>query len=217
MRREIREEVTRVIVVRHGQTEWNVAARIQGQGDSELTEEGRAQARSIAGRLAREPFDVLVSSDLGRAAATAEHIAKRCGKPIVLDARLRERHFGVGEGMTYEEVDRAYPGAFARIRNVDPDFVIPGGESRRQFHERVRAAFDSIAQAHAGRTVVVVTHGGALATFFRHVHDIPLDVAHPIAITNASYNVLRHDGSRWSVETWSDSAHLDGGETFEEA
>ena len=213
----MRQEVTRIVVVRHGQTEWNVQARIQGQGDSDLTEEGRAQARSIAQRLAREPFDVLISSDLGRAAATAEHIAARCGNPIVLDARLRERHFGVGEGMTYDEVDRAYPGAFARIRNVDPDFVIPGGESRRQFHDRVRSAFDSIAEAYAGRTVVVVTHGGVLATFFRHVHGIPLDIAHPIAITNASYNVLHHDGSRWSVETWSDSAHLEGGESFEEA
>lgn len=209
--------MTRVIVVRHGQTEWNVQARIQGQGDSDLTDEGRAQADSLAERLSGERFDVLVSSDLGRAVATAQHIAGRCGKPVVLDARLRERCFGVGEGMTYDEVDRAYPGAFARIRNVDPDFVIPGGESRRLFHHRVCAAFDSIARAHEGRTVVVVTHGGVLATFFRHVHDIPLDVAHPIAITNASYNVLRHDGSRWSIDTWSDSTHLEGGETFEEA
>jgi len=119
--------------------------------------------------------------------------------------------------MTYEEVDSAYPGAFARIRNVDPDFVIPGGESRRQLHERVVSAMDSIARTHDGKTIVVVTHGGVLATFFRHVHAIPLDVAHPIAITNASYNVLIHDGSRWSVETWSDNAHLEGGETFEEA
>jgi len=209
--------MTRVIVVRHGQTEWNVEARIQGQGDSRLTAEGRAQARAIAARLAAQPFDVLVSSDLGRAAETARAIAERCGKPIALDARLRERHFGVGEGMTYEEVDRAYPGAFARIRNVDPDFVIPGGESRRQFHARVVSAMDCLAQAHEGRTIVVVTHGGVLATFFRHVHSIPLDVAHPIAITNASYNVLAHDGARWSVETWSDNAHLEGGETFEEA
>ena len=209
--------MTRVIAVRHGQTEWNVQARIQGQGDSDLTEEGKAQARSIAERLAREPFDVLVSSDLGRAAQTAQAIADRCAKPLVLDARLRERHFGVGEGMTYEEVDRAYPGAFARIRNVDPDFVIPGGESRRQFHERVRTAFDSLAEAHAGKTIVIVTHGGVLATFFRHVHGIALDVAHPIAIMNASYNMLAYDAGTWSVVTWSDSAHLEGGESFEEA
>jgi probable phosphoglycerate mutase len=208
---------TRVIAVRHGQTEWNVQARIQGQGDSRLTPEGEAQARSIAQRLAAERFDVLVSSDLGRAAATAQAIAERCGKPVVLDSRLRERHFGAGEGMTYEEVDRVYPGAFARIRNVDPDFVIPGGESRRQFHDRVRAAFDSLASTHEGRTLVVVTHGGVLATFFRHVHGIPLEAAHPIAITNASYNVLKHDEARWAIETWSDNAHLEGGESFEEA
>ena len=119
--------------------------------------------------------------------------------------------------MTYEEVDRAYPGAFARIREVDPDFVIPGGESRRQFHQRVCAAFEAIAASHQGRTLVVVTHGGVLATFFRHVQSIPLEVAHPIAITNASYNVLKHDAARWTVETWSDDAHLEGGETFEEA
>jgi probable phosphoglycerate mutase len=217
MRGAFHGQVTRVIVVRHGQTEWNVQARIQGQGDSDLTKEGRAQARSIAQRLAREPFDVLVSSDLGRASATAQAIADRCAKPVVLDSRLRERCFGVGEGMTYEEVDRAYPGAFARIRNVDPDFVIPGGESRRQFHDRVVAAMDSLADAHAGRAIVVVTHGGVLATFFRHVHAIPLDVAHPIAITNASYNVLLHEGGRWNVQTWSDNAHLQDGETFEEA
>ena len=209
--------MTRVIAVRHGQTEWNVQARIQGQGDSDLTAQGRAQARSIAERLAREHFDILVSSDLGRAAATAQAICERCSRPVVLDPRLRERRFGVGEGMTYEEVDRAYPGAFARIRNVDPDFVIPGGESRRQFHERVRGAFDSLAAAHPGKSIVVVTHGGVLATFFRHVHDIALDVAHPIAITNASYNVLTHDGARWSIATWSDNAHLEGGESFEEA
>ncbi|MBC8024185.1 MAG: histidine phosphatase family protein, partial [Burkholderiales bacterium] len=87
--------MTRFIVVRHGQTEWNVEARIQGQGDSRLTAEGEAQARSIGERLTRERFDVLVSSDLGRAAATAQAIADRCGKPILLDPRLRERHFGV--------------------------------------------------------------------------------------------------------------------------
>lgn len=209
--------MTRLIVVRHGQTHWNVAAIIQGQGDSKLTEEGIAQAEAIGERLAREPCDAIVSSDLGRAHETAKRIAARNGRPIVLDPRLRERAFGVGEGMKYEEVDRAYPGAFARIRDVDPDFVIPGGESRRQFHERVRGAFESLAHEHAGKTLVVVTHGGVLATFYRHVHGIDLGVAHPIAIANASYNVLRHEAGRWMVETWSDSGHLEGAEPFEEA
>jgi len=209
--------MTRLIVVRHGQTHWNVEARIQGQGDSLLTDEGIAQAEAIAARLAGEPIDAVVATDLGRALETARRIVRRTGHAIATDRRLRERAFGHGEGMTYDEVDRAYPGAFARVRDVDPDFVIPGGESRRQFHERVREAFDAIAAEHAGKTVLVVTHGGVLATFYRHIHGIDLGVAHPIAITNASYNVLRHEAGRWSIETWSDSAHLDGAEPFEEA
>ncbi len=118
--------------------------------------------------------------------------------------------------MLYSEADVAHPGAFAKFRDADPDYVLPEGESRRAFHHRIRDAFDALARKHAGRTVVVVTHGGALATLYRYIHDIALDVAHPIAITNASYNVLLHDGDRWAIERWSDRGHLDGTEAFEE-
>jgi probable phosphoglycerate mutase len=209
--------ITRFIVVRHGETEWNVAARIQGQQDSKLTAEGVAQAESLAQRLAGETFDRIVASDLGRAHDTAKAIARACGHEITLDDRFRERHFGAGEGLGYDEVDRRFPGAFSRVRETDPDFVIPGGESRRQFHARVVAGFEALAQAHAGETVVVVTHGGVLATLYRHIHAIPLDKAHAIPITNASYNALAFDGGRWTVDTWSCTLHLPGAEPFEEA
>ena len=205
---------TRFIVVRHGQTEWNVAARIQGHGDSPLTAEGVAQAKAIAQRLAGEKFDRIVASDLPRAHDTAKHIAALSGRGITVDSRLRERSFGDGEGMSYEEVDRAYPGAFSRLRETDPDYRIPGGESRREFHERIVAAMESLARKHAGETVVVVTHGGALSTMYRHIHGIPLDKAHAIDITNASYNSLAFDGVRWIVETWSCTLHLSGAEPF---
>ncbi len=209
--------MTRFIVIRHGETRWNVEARIQGQGDSALTEAGIEQARALARRLATEKFDLLVASDLGRAHDTARHVAARSGHELRLDARLRERSFGVGEGMTYEEIDRAYPDAFSRVREVDPDYVIPGGESRSQFHERVRGAFEGLAAQHPGKTIVVVTHGGVLATFYRHVKGIDLRTPHRIPITNASYNALAFDGERWTIEAWSDAAHLDGAESFEEA
>jgi probable phosphoglycerate mutase len=209
--------VTIFVVVRHGETRWNVEMRIQGQRDSDLTENGITQAEALAQRLAGERIDALISSDLGRALDTARRIGRRIGLDVVADARFRERAFGAGEGMTYTEVDAAYPGAFARIREVDPDFAIPGGESRRQFHERVRDAFDDLARRHAGRTVVVVTHGGVLATFFRHVHGIAIHVARAIPIANAAYNVLRHDGGAWTVESWDNADHLPPGERFEEA
>ena len=208
--------ITRFIVVRHGETYWNAETRIQGQLDSDLNEEGIAQAEAVGARVAKESFDVLVSSDLGRARATAQRISDRTGKPIELDAALRERCFGCVQGMLYSEADKAHPGAFAKFRDADPDYVIPEGESRRAFHHRIRDAFEALAAKHAGRTVVVVTHGGALATLYRHIHDIPLDVAHPIAITNAAVNVLVHDAGCWTIESWSDRGHLDGTEGFEE-
>ena len=209
--------VTRFIVVRHGETRWNVEMRIPGQRDSDLTANGVEQAEAIAGRLATERVDAIVSSDLGRAMQTARRIGERLGLAVVPDARFRERAFGAGEGMTYTEVDDVYPGAFARIREVDPDFVIPGGESRRQFHERVRSAFDDLARTHAGRTIALVTHGGVLATFFRHVHGIAIHLPRAIPITNAAYNVLRYEAGAWVVESWDDSGHLPPGERFEEA
>jgi probable phosphoglycerate mutase len=208
---------TRFIVIRHGETEWNVAARIQGQGDSALTATGIEQARALARRLATQRFDVLVASDLGRAHDTARHVARECGHEVRLDARFRERSFGAGEGMTYEEIDRVHPDAFSRVRDVDPDYVVPGGESRRQFHERVRGGFEALAAEHSGKTVVVVTHGGVLATFYRHVQAIDLRAVQRIPITNASYNALAFDGERWSIEVWGDTAHLEGAEPFEEA
>ncbi len=208
--------MTRILVIRHGETQWNVDARIQGHGDSPLTAAGREQARALARRLAGEQFDLLVSSDLGRARETAECVSQASGREIVLDKRLRERSFGVGEGLTYGEIDHEYPDAFSRVREIDPDYAIPGGESRRAFHERVTGAFESLAREHAGRTVVVVSHGGVLATLYRHIHGIDIGSPHRVAIANASYNALAHDGAAWTIETWGDTAHLPAAVAFEE-
>jgi len=207
---------TKIVLVRHGETRWNVEQRIQGQGDSPLTETGIEQARSIGKRLAREHFDRLVASDLGRAMQTAQEIGKLTRHPVVPDARFRERHFGAGEGLTYTEIDVRYPGAFSRVREVDPDFAIPGGESRRQFHERVVSALEFLAEEHRGEALVVVTHGGVLATLYRHVHGIELSVPHSIPILNASYNALTHDGEAFRMVAWADIDHLPGGSAFEE-
>ena len=214
---------TRFIVVRHGETHWNVETRIQGQKDSELTAAGVAQAEAIGKRLARERFDALVASDMGRAMRTAERIAAQCGLAVVPEPRLRERSFGQGEGLTYAEVDARWPGVFSRSANTDPDAAIPGGETRRQFHERIRAAFEALARAHAGRRVAVVTHGGVLAVLYRIVHGIPLAHAHKVAISNASYNgvVYDHaaagDAGAWALEAWDDIAHLGEATPFVES
>ncbi|MEP7261980.1 MAG: histidine phosphatase family protein [Usitatibacter sp.] len=201
---------TRFIVVRHGQTEWNVAARVQGHFDSPLTATGRAQAKAIGERLARERFDVLVASDLGRAQDTAKRISHCCGLPVVSDARLRERSFGEGEGLDYDEIDQRWPSVFSRNGEVDADAFIPGGETRRQFHDRIHHAFESLAREHQGRRVAVVCHGGVLSALYRMVHNIPVSRAHSIRITNASYNALSFEADAWQIEAWDDIDHLPG-------
>jgi 2,3-bisphosphoglycerate-dependent phosphoglycerate mutase len=209
--------LTRFIAIRHGETEWNVEGRVQGHGDSPLTAAGTAQAEAIAQRLAGEKFDVLVASDLGRAAETARRIAARCGHPIVTDARLRERNFGAGEGLTYDEIALRYPDAFSRTRSTDPGYAIPGGESRRAFHERVSATFDALARQHAGRRVTVVSHGGVLAAIYRSIHGIAIDAPHHAAITNASYNAFAAREGLWTLEAWDDTSHLAAPEPFAES
>ena len=207
---------TRFVLLRHGQTQWNVESRIQGHVDSGLTAEGRAQARALAERMAPESFDLLLASDLGRAMDTARAIAERTGHAIVADPRLRERHFGECQGLTYGELDYRYPDLFSSVREVDPDFVVPGGESRRQFHDRVKGAFESLAREHEGRRIVVVSHGGVLAMLYRAIHAIPLGKPHPIPIRNASYNALAWESGAWRVEAWGDTIHLPEGEDFNE-
>jgi probable phosphoglycerate mutase len=207
----------RFIVVRHGETRWNVERRVQGSGDSPLTDAGLAQAEAIGKRLARERFDLLISSDLGRARQTAERVAFHSGLPIRLDKRLQERSFGAGEGMTYEEIDRAFPDVFSRDRDSNPDVVIPGGESRRQFHERVKAAFEALARENDGKRVCVITHGGVLATLYRVVHDIPVAHAHRVTISNASYNAVAFDADAWTLEAWDETDHLPGAAPFVES
>jgi len=210
--------MTHFVVVRHGETRWNLEQRIQGQGDSPLTDSGRTQAEAIARRIAAEPaFDLLVSSDLGRAHDTARAIARATGHEIRLDARLRERHFGIGEGLTYDEVGERFPGAFRSDGVIDPDYTIPGGESRRRFHERVARAFEALAADHPDERVIVVSHGGVLATLYRHIHRIPLAEPHRIAIGNASYNAMSFSAGAWTLHAWADDDHLSDDSAFEEA
>jgi probable phosphoglycerate mutase len=207
---------TRFVLLRHGETHWNLESRIQGHHDSGLTPAGVAQARALAQRMKSEAFDLLVASDLGRALSTARHIGEVTNHPVLPDARLRERHYGECQGLTYGELDHQYPDLFSSVREVDPDFPVPGGETRRQFHDRVKAAFESLAREHEGKRVVVVSHGGVLAMLYRAIHAIPLGTPHPIPIRNASYNAVAWEGGAWIVEAWGDTVHLPAGAEFNE-
>lgn len=206
---------TTLIVIRHGETEWNRARRIQGHLDSGLTIEGIAQAQACAQRLAVEKIDAVVASDLGRARHTAEILNAGRRLPISLDATLRERCFGSGEGLTYAEIDGKYRQLFAPSGLVDAEFTLPGGESRALFHARVQGAIKRLAAAHAGRCVLLVTHGGVLGVIYRWLNDVPIAGAQRVVIPNVAYNRIVVEPGGWKISVWADTSHL-AVDTFED-
>src|ERR1700730_9268316 len=121
-------ERAQVIIVRHGQTEWNLKGVRQGHLDSPLTDRGVAQAKALGERLAREKFTALYSSDLGRAVQTAQMIAAVTGHVIITDERLRERHLGIFQGLSGDEIRERFPEEHRLHRTVGPIYVIPGRE-----------------------------------------------------------------------------------------
>ena len=206
---------TQIIIVRHGQTQWNTRKIRQGHLDSELTDKGVAQARALGQRLARESFTALYSSDLGRALHTARMIAAVTGHEIVTDERLRERHLGVFQGLSGDEIKDKHPEEYRLHRTLGPEYVIPGGESVRQQVARNVDCLDEIALKHPGEKVVVVTHGGVVSGLFRHALDIPLDAPRRFEFVNAGLNVFAYEDGHWILRTWGDVSHLDPGAATE--
>lgn len=201
--------MTEVIIIRHGETEWNVARRYQGQLDSPLTARGLAQASAIAQRLAAESFDLLVSSDLKRAADTAAIIAEaHPGLAFECDSRLRERDFGILAGLTRAEALARYPQAEAGYLQGGPEYRIPNGESLRDLYERSAVALNEWNERMAGGRLLVVTHGGVLGQFLRYVTGIPLETKRAYKFVNCAYNSFLYQEGTWLLQTWGDTAHL---------
>jgi probable phosphoglycerate mutase len=200
---------THLLVIRHGETEWNSQGRFQGHLDSALNREGLAQAEALGEYLAQERFDLLLSSDLGRALQTASAIAMRSGHEIVVEPRLRERRMGIFQGLTPAEVQARYPGEYARFSTRDPDYVIPDGESMRQLYARSVACFTELAERHAGLTMAAVTHGGVLAMLYRHARAMPLAAARDFSLHNTGVNRFRHRLGAWELQSWGEIGHLD--------
>jgi probable phosphoglycerate mutase len=204
-----------VIIVRHGQTQWNIRKIRQGHLDSELTERGLAQAQALGQRLVRESFTALYSSDLGRALHTARMIASVTGHEIITDVRLRERHLGIFQGLSGDEIKEKHPEEYHLHRTLGPNYAIPGGESVRQQVARNVDFFNELALRHMGEKVVVVTHGGVVSGLFRHALNIPLDAPRRFEFVNAGLNVFAYEEGNWILRTWGDVSHLDPGAATE--
>jgi len=201
---------THFILVRHGETLWNLEGRRQGQADSPLTPLGIAQAQAIAERLADEPVDALYSSDLTRALVTAEHVGAACGLPVLADARLREKSFGVLEGLRYAEVQAKYPEVSAQVERKSPDYVPPGGESLAAAQQRGIAALIDLAWRHPGGRLIVVSHGALLGMFLRHALGIALNAPRRFTLMNGSLSFVSYRAyeDAWYVSAMGETSHL---------
>jgi broad specificity phosphatase PhoE len=211
--------VRRLVLLRHGQTEWNAGSRMQGQLDTDLTELGREQAGAAAEVLAKRQPLVIVSSDLRRALDTATALGERSGVHVSVDERLRETHLGDWQGLTHLEVDDAAPGARLAWRD-DARWAPHGGESRVDVADRsvplvteLIAAQSDWGRDEPDRPVVLVAHGGLIAALTAALLNLPVDNWPALGgMGNASWAQLSgHDVGdeiKWRLDVWNASAQV---------
>ncbi|MGE4243831.1 histidine phosphatase family protein [Ramlibacter sp.] len=203
-------EATRIIAVRHGETAWNVDARIQGQLDIQLNDTGRWQASRVGAALAGEEISAVYSSDLGRAHETARAIGTSTGLPVIPHQGLRERRFGMFEGKTFDEIQNVWPDHARDWRKRIPEWEPPeGGESLLQLRERVQRTVQDLASHHGGRQIVVVAHGGVLDTLYRIATGQEVNSPRTWQLPNGAINRLLWTPEGFTLVGWSDTQHLD--------
>jgi len=201
-------DITKVTMIRHGETEWNVAMRLQGNQDSKLTQRGIKQIELVAEVLSKRTFDVLISSDQGRAVSTAETINKYHNLNILLNEKLRERNFGIMEGLTREEIAEKFPEVHTSYMKRKSVYQVPDGESLIQLYLRVTEELKNIIKIHKGSKILIVTHGGVLDCTMRMVFSYSLDLQRNFSISNSAINTFSITNGKWKLEEWGNIDHL---------
>lgn len=205
--------MTEIWVVRHGETPWNTVRRVQGWEDIELNAIGISQAHALGRHLAANtqsthPIDAIYSSDLKRAHVTASIIGESLGLTPQIEPGVRERNFGVLQGLIFHTMHEHQPEAAKIWASRDPDGVIPSGETLGTFHRRVVQAIDNIAARHTGQRVMVVSHGGAMDIIWRHASQLSLQTDRQTPIVNTSVNRIAVSSEGWKIIDWGDVSHL---------
>ena len=192
--------------IRHGESTYNAEGRIQGQSDVPLSELGRRQGEAVAAALRCEGIEMIYSSPLRRAMQTAEPLADALGLEVCTDRRLMEVHAGVFQEELRSRLETLYPEELAQWLSGDPDFAIPGGESRRDLMRRGQEAFEAFRRADHLRAVVV-THGGLLAAALKSLLEIPAE-RHPFVLQNGSITRLEMTNGQVKLLSLGQTEHL---------
>ncbi|MDE0220541.1 MAG: histidine phosphatase family protein [Spirochaetaceae bacterium] len=201
----------RWFLVRHGETDWNVEGRAQGQLHVPLNDKGLAQAEAIAARLRPMPFTAVYASDLRRVTQTAEPIMRGRDVSLVTLPALRERGFGEWEGMIFTEMEARDPERYATLFTGDDTAATPGGESERQLYERVAAGVDGLLERHGGDDgdLLVIAHGGSLSAAIVRLLGLPSGSMERFLFDNCGLSAVTvYDDGSAALKLLNDTAHL---------
>ena len=196
-----------LMLVRHGESEWNAQGRYQGQTDVPLSALGRRQAERVAERLAGEKIDTVYASDLSGAWETAQTIAEKSGLNVLSEPRLRELKFGVLEGLTFDEAQAQYPGMIAAWLE-DYTQTPEGGEPIEAFHARIVSLLEELKQKHDGQVVLLVAHGGPLSEILRVVLGLSRERRWYLEMENTSLSEALIAEDFVSLKRLNDTCHL---------
>jgi broad specificity phosphatase PhoE len=198
-----------MFLVRHAESTWNRAKKIQGQRDPQLSAYGKKEARLLAKRFKDLTFDAVYTSPLKRAYQTAEIVVGK-KTPIIREEGLNEICLGEWEGKTLRNIRKEYGETFDRWAVRPTRIRIPGGEDFRAFVRRVKTTLRSIESAHEGRNVLVVCHGGVISTYATIVLNLPPDDVWCLTVKNASLTIVEVGAELHKLITFNDISHLMG-------
>ncbi len=199
---------TEIILIRHGETEWNSQRRMQGHSNSDLSSVGKAQIQALGQWMKNVPFDLIYSSDSLRAKQTAEAITQFSGHELQFDQRLREKNLGVFEGLTSEEARERHPEVFRLFKTAGSKYVIDEGESTQQLQDRALEIVNEIRIKHPEERVLLVTHGGFIRVVMKHSLGLSLETPTRFLIRNTGvFRLVWED--KWLVSQMGGVSHLE--------
>lgn len=200
--------MTKIIFVRHGQTEWNKEHRVQGQSDTKLNNEGKKQAKKIAKRLKDEKIDAIYTSTLSRTVDTAKEINKYHNLKIEKLKELDEISFGIFEGMSWDEAEEKYPEIMNEREKNKYEYKLPKGESFEELWQRIHKKILEIEKKHKGQNVLIVGHGGAKIVMLMNFLNKTFDEVRKDDIKNTSITIFNIEKGKVKLHIINDHSHL---------
>lgn len=205
--------MTEIIIIRHGETEWNKTGRFQGHSDVPLSAEGRTQAAALGKNLIVDHVDAIYASDLTRAMETAAPLAARFGLPVISDPQLRELNFGAWEGRNFNDVNAENPNAMKNFYTDPEQADIPESEPFPEFQQRVAGRVREIVAHERGKRVVIVSHGASIRILLADLLSMPIRSIWHLSQLNTAVNKIRFEDDGFAVVTlMNDTSHLRGGD-----